>query len=86
MNVNTKVIEDIERRRKIYSTPLDVEKYIADGIISRYQNRKTQFIVHCPADEIPEEINARCNTTKSITKKNGANLFIVGLNLRVSKF
>ncbi|EJB0234233.1 hypothetical protein MUJ65_004302 [Vibrio vulnificus] len=40
-------IKELERRMAIFATPLDVEKYIADGVISRYKNTKTQFVIHC---------------------------------------
>ncbi|AVW95407.1 hypothetical protein [Vibrio parahaemolyticus] len=78
-------IEQLKRRMEIFSTPLDVEKYIADGIMSRYKNTKTQFVIHCSKNELPEEINARANKLQVISNKDGSTTLVLGLNLKVRK-
>ncbi|NMS31403.1 hypothetical protein, partial [Vibrio parahaemolyticus] len=59
--MNTKETEELQRNMDIFSTPLDVEKYIDEGLISRYKNTKTQFVIHCSKDELPEEVSVRAN-------------------------
>ncbi|EHV9590193.1 hypothetical protein ACWOVX_004304 [Vibrio vulnificus] len=83
--MNSTDIEQLKRRMEIFSTPLDVEKYIADGIMSRYKNTKTQFVIHCSKDELPEEINARANKLQVISNKDGSTTLVLGLNLKVRK-
>lgn len=83
--MNSTDIEQLKRRMDIFSTPLDVEKYIADGIMSRYKNTKTQFVIHCSKDELPEEINARANKLQVISNKDGSTTLVFGLNLKVRK-
>ncbi|EPW6854207.1 hypothetical protein ACWOVA_004452 [Vibrio parahaemolyticus] len=83
--MNSTDIEQLKRRMEIFSIPLDVEKYIADGIMSRYKNTKTQFVIHCSKDELPEEINARANKLQVISKKDGSTTLVLGLNLKVRK-
>ncbi|ELA8128116.1 hypothetical protein RGL55_004562 [Vibrio parahaemolyticus] len=83
--MNSSDTEELKRRMAIFSTPLDVEKYIADGIMSRYKNTKTQFVIHCSKDELPEEINARANKLKVISNKDGSTTLVFGLNLKVRK-
>ncbi|EHZ2552717.1 hypothetical protein K5N22_004392 [Vibrio vulnificus] len=83
--MNSTDIEQLKRRLEIFSTPLDVEKYIADGIMSRYKNTKTQFVIHCSKDELPEEINARANKLQVISNKDGSTTLVLGLNLKVRK-
>ncbi|HAS8389675.1 TPA: hypothetical protein I7701_23660, partial [Vibrio vulnificus] len=78
-------IKELERRMAIFATPLDVEKYIADGVISRYKNTKTQFVIHCTKDELPEEINARAKGLKLIPNKTGSNTLVLELDLKVTK-
>ncbi len=83
--MNSTDIEQLKRRMEIFSTPLDVEKYIADGIMSRYKNTKTQFVIHCSKDELPEEINARANKLQVISNKDGSTTLVLGLNLKIRK-
>ncbi|HAS8434509.1 TPA: hypothetical protein I7734_22360 [Vibrio vulnificus] len=83
--MNSTDIEQLKRRMEIFSTPLDVEKYIADGIMSRYKNTKTQFVIHCSKDELPEEVNARANKLQVISNKDGSTTLVLGLNLKVRK-
>ncbi|HCE4563691.1 hypothetical protein [Vibrio parahaemolyticus] len=83
--MNSTDIEQLKRRMEIFSTPLDVEKYIADGIMSRYKNTKTQFVIHCSKNELPEEINARANKLQVISNKDGSTTLVLGLNLKVRK-
>ncbi|EIJ0971359.1 hypothetical protein LH716_004471 [Vibrio vulnificus] len=83
--MNSTDIEQLKRRMEIFSTPLDVEKYIADGIMSRYKNTKTQFVIHCSKDELPEEINARANKLQVISNKDRSTTLVLGLNLKVRK-
>ncbi|STQ74588.1 hypothetical protein [Grimontia hollisae] len=83
--MNSTDIKELKRRMEIFSTPLDVEKYISDGIMSRYKNTKTQFVIHCSKDELPEEINARANKLKAIPNKDGSTTLVFGLDLKVRK-
>ncbi|EJG0984991.1 MULTISPECIES: hypothetical protein [Vibrio] len=83
--MNSTDIEQLKRRMEIFSTLLDVEKYIADGIMSRYKNTKTQFVIHCSKDELPEEINARANKLQVISNKDRSTTLVLGLNLKVRK-
>ncbi|PME31602.1 hypothetical protein BCV39_22300 [Vibrio sp. 10N.286.55.E10] len=83
--MNSTDIEQLTRRMEIFSTPLDVEKYIADGIMSRYKNTKTQFVIHGSKDELPEEVNARSNKLQVISNKDGSTTLVLGLNLKVRK-
>ncbi|EKO5150658.1 hypothetical protein KW410_00105 [Vibrio fluvialis] len=78
-------IKELERRIAIFATPLDVEKYIADGVISRYENTKTQFVIHCKKDELPEEINTRAKGIKLIPNKTGSNTLVLELDLKVTR-
>ncbi|TLE26828.1 hypothetical protein [Vibrio cholerae] len=73
----------MERRMSIFSKPLDIEKYIADGVISRYKNTKTMFIIHCKKSELPEEINTRAIGLKSIPNKTGSNTLVLELDLNL---
>lgn len=84
-DMNTKEIEELQRKIDIFSTPLDVEKYIDGGLISRYKNTKTQFVIHCSKDELPEEVSVRANKIEVVTNKDGSNTLVLGLNLKVRK-
>ncbi|CAH6885736.1 conserved hypothetical protein [Vibrio chagasii] len=83
--MNSTDIEQLKRRIEIFSTPLDVEKYISDGIMSHYKNTKNQFVIHCSKDELPEEINVRTNKLKVIPNKDGSTTLVFGLNLKIRK-
>ncbi|KKD59552.1 hypothetical protein RN22_15345 [Grimontia sp. AD028] len=78
-------IKELEKRMAIFSTPLDLDKYIDDGVISRYKNTKTQFVIHCRKDELPEEINARTKGLKLIQNKTNGNTLVLELDLKVRK-
>ncbi len=86
MQIDAKALEKLERNKLIFSTPLDVDKYIADGLISRYQNRKTQFVLNCSMDDLPEDIRVRINEVKALKKKGSPDICVLGLNLKVAKF
>lgn len=83
--MNTKEIEELQRKIDIFSTPFDIEKYIDEGLISRYKNTKTQFVIHCSKDELPEEVSVRANKIEVVTNKDGSNTLVLGLNLKVRK-
>jgi hypothetical protein len=83
--VDSKDLEELRRVKGILSTALDVDKYISEGIISRYRNTKTKFVLHCSKEELPEAISRRVNKLEFIPNKDGSSTLILGLNLKVSK-
>ncbi|MGR6861792.1 hypothetical protein ACU5EH_20870 [Aliivibrio salmonicida] len=79
------VLDELKRKADIFSKELDVDKYISEGVISRYKNTKTQFIINCSPDKLPEEIGIRANKAKSIPNKDGLNTLVFTLNIKVRK-
>ncbi|EIA1774642.1 hypothetical protein K6864_004439 [Vibrio vulnificus] len=78
-------LDELKRKADIFSTPVDIDRYISEGIISRYKNTKTQFIINCSKDKIPEDIAIRANKMKIIPNKDGSTTLVFGLNLKVRK-
>lgn len=78
-------LEEIKRKSGIFATPLDIDKYISEGIMSRYKNTKTKFTIHCSNEELPEEIGIRANKITFIPNKDGTNTIVLRLNLKVRK-
>ncbi|MGF1826371.1 hypothetical protein L4D17_23585 [Vibrio splendidus] len=83
--MDAKDLEELKRINTIFSTPLDVDRYISEGVISRYRDTKTKFILHFSKDEIPEEISRRANKLELIQNKDGTSTTVLGLNLKTSK-
>ncbi|RYV02064.1 hypothetical protein SOPP22_10835 [Shewanella sp. OPT22] len=52
-------MDEIQRKLDILKQPLDIETYIEKGLISRYKNTKSKFILNCNLDELPEELEFR---------------------------
>jgi hypothetical protein len=74
-------LEEIQRKLKILSTPFDAEKYIEQGVISRYKQTKTKFYLNCTSESIPEEINLR---TTAIQQTKGSAL-VITLSVKAKK-
>lgn len=77
--------EEVLRQSKMFSTPVDIDKYIEQGLLSRYKQTKSKFVLHCDSKELPEDINLRISALESINSKKGSSQLVITLNLRVSK-
>lgn len=77
--------EEIQRKLEMLSTPVDIDAYIKQGVLSQYKQTKSKFIVHCDPEELPEEINLRTTTLETSNSKEGGSQLIITLNLKVSK-
>ncbi|WP_143075530.1 hypothetical protein [Desulfomicrobium apsheronum] len=84
--MNEEMLRDLQHKLELISKPLDVEKYITDGFISRLtHNSKTKFFVNGNPKELPEDINARIQKIEVKQTKDGSSKVVVTLNLKVVK-
>jgi hypothetical protein len=84
--MHEEIQRNLEQQFKLFSKPLDVEKYLEAGVISRLTQRsKTKFIVNGNMTELPEEIIARVQELETKMQKDGSSKMIVTLNLKVLK-
>ncbi|NAX48817.1 hypothetical protein CAG70_17675 [Photobacterium halotolerans] len=74
--------KELQESYEIYRTPLDVEKYVAQGVLVPYaKNSKTKFYINVTSkDDIPKDISARVKSLE-ISK----NKLLVTLNLKLLK-
>lgn len=78
-------LEEIQRKFEALSKPLDVDKYIREGLISPYKKTKSKFFVNCNSKELPEEINLRTTAIETISSEKGGNRLVITLSLKVAK-
>ncbi len=64
-----------------FKNPVDIDKYIEQGLLSRYKKTKSKFVIHCDLKELPEDIG--CRSTGIERKKDGQ--LILTVNLKVIK-
>jgi hypothetical protein len=84
--MNEEMLRDLQHKFGLLSKPLDVEKYITDGVISRLtHNSNTKFFVNGNPKELPEDINARIQRIEVKQKKDGSSKVVITLNLKVVK-
>lgn len=77
--------EEIQRKLEMLATPVDIDTYIKQGLLSRYKQTKSKFIVHCHPKELPEEINLRTTGLETNNSKEDGSQLVITLNLKVSK-
>lgn len=69
----------------MFATPIDIDTYIEQGLLSRYKQTKSKFIVHCDSKELPEEIDLRTTALETTNSKEGNSQLVITLNLKVRK-
>ncbi|EIZ0308515.1 hypothetical protein ACSTJP_10660 [Vibrio parahaemolyticus] len=84
--MNNELRKEIEEKTIRLSTPLDVEKYINAGHISRVTpSSKTKFFIHDNPENMPIELTERIQGVETKLLKDGTSKTIVSLNLKVLK-
>lgn len=78
-------LSEIQRKLEVLSKPLDLDKYIREGLISPYKKTKSKFFVKCNPKEIPEEINLRVTELETINSKIDGSQLVVTLDLKAFK-
>ena len=77
---------ELLEKMRLLSKPLDVEKYISDGVISRLTKRsKTRFVVHVNLNDLPIDITERIRAIENKNLRNGTSKTIITINLKVLK-
>lgn len=77
--------DEIQRKLEIIATPVDIDTYIEQGLLSRYKQTKSKFIVHGDHKELPEDINLRTTALETINSKESGSQLVITLNLKDGK-